>query len=539
MTDVTILANRMGRLESAGIIKADESKRAIEVMTRRETDAKAKDMARLYAGAKGGRLAFSAPSSSANTELNASLPILRNRSRALIRDNVYAKRAKQIIVDNVIGTGVGLQAQVMNQRGRLLSDINDAIEHAHREWARAETCHTGGALHMCDLERTIMGEVFEAGEALIRLHRTPFGGGKIPLALELIEGERIADDFEIKAPAGAQVTMGVEHDEFGRPIAYYIHKLHPNELRIKPGRQLDEIIRVPADQIIHLRMVDRWPQTRGVPWLHAAISQLNQLGEFHESALIAARIGASKVGFFENPEGDIGIADGEEADGTPSMTVEAGEFTQLPPGYKFQSWDPTYPNETFDPFTRAFLRGIAAGVPGLYYSGLSQDYSQANYSSERSATLDTRGTWRAIQQWWIRSFRQPLHREWMQAATLAGAIPRIDLMDYLNDRTRFEAVKFKPRGWGWVDPTKEVAAYKEAEKAGYITKTDVIAATAGGMDIEDVIATRRRELDMLAEAEIWTDTTSDPVQPTEPANPDDEDQDTPPARVFAFKREHE
>jgi lambda family phage portal protein len=385
-----------------------------------------------------------------------------------------------------------------------------------------------------------MGEVFAAGEAFIRLHRSAFGGGKIPLALELIEGERIADDYEIKAPQGAQVTMGIEHDDFGRPLAYYIHKIHPNELRRTPGRQLDEIIRVPADQIIHLKMIDRWPQTRGEPWLHAAINQLNQLGEFHDSALIAARIGASKVGFFENPEGDPNaLSDGTEADGTPSMTVEAGEFTQLPPGYKFQSWDPTYPNETFDPFTRAFLRGVSAGVPGLYYSGLSQDYSQANYSSERSATLDTRGTWRAVQQWWIRSFRVQLHREWMQAAMLARVIKGIDLMDYMNDRTRFDAVKFKPRGWGWVDPTKEVAAYKEAEKAGYITKTDVIAATAGGMDIEDVIATRRRELDMLKEAGITTDTTSEPAPAATPADPDDDDdnQATPPARLFALNKE--
>lgn len=492
---------------------------------------------RLYAGAKGGRLMFTAPSSSANAELHSSLPSLRNRSRALVRDVVYAKRAKTVVQNNVIGSGVGMQAQVTNRRRRLLTEINDAIESAWCDWARADTCHTGGTLHFADFERAALGEVFEAGEVFIRLHRQPFGRGPIPLALELIEGERIADDYEIKPPAGAQVTLGIEHDSFGRPTAYYIHSGHPSELHVSPNQRRDSIQRVPADQILHLRLVDRWPQVRGVPWLHAAITRLNQLGEFEEAAVIAARIGASKVGFFEDPDGTSALADGEELDGTPSMTVEAGEFTQLPPGYKFTSWDPAYPNDSFDPFTRACLRGIAAGV-GVSYESLSRDYSQSNYSSSRLALLDDRDLWRMLQQWWIRAFRQPLHREWLQAAVLSRAVA-IDTLDYALERAKFEAVKFKPRGWGWVDPTKEVEAYRQAERAGYTTKSDIIAATGGGMDIEDVIATRRRELDMLAEADLTTDTTSDPAQPATPATSEDDDEDTPPARVFAFKRDHE
>jgi lambda family phage portal protein len=502
--------------------------------------APAKRGRRLYAGAQNSRLMFKTSSTSADTELAGSLRALRDRSRALCRDVVYAKRAKQVVVNNVIGSGVGMQAQVSNNRKRLVTEINDAIETAWADWSRADNCHTGGVLHFCDLERAAMSEVFVAGEAFIRLHRRTFGDSRVPLGLELIEAERVADEYDVPQPlaAGNMVRLGVEVDSFGRPVAYWIKNYHPQELRTKISPTAQSIERVPAEDIIHLKLTDRWPQTRGEPMLHAAINRINQLGEFEEAAVVAARIGASKVGFFENPEGDIGIADGTEADGTPSMTVEAGEFTQLPPGYKFSSWDPNYPNDTFDPFTRAALRGIAAGV-GVSYEALSRDYSQSNYSSSRLALLDDRDTWRALQQWWIRAFRQRLHREWLQAAVLAGQIPGIDVASYATNRARFEAVKFKPRGWSWVDPTKEVAAYKEAEKAGYITKTDIIAATGGGMDIEDVIATRRRELDMLDDAELTTDTTAPAPQET-PAEPvDDEDEDTPPARVFAFKRDYE
>lgn len=486
---------------------------------------------RMYSAAKNSRLMFSAGTSSAETELSTSLKPLRDRSRALVRDVVYAKRARSVVVNNIIGPGIGIQAQIKNARGRLLSQINDGIEQAWREWCRADTCHTGGSLHLYDLERAAMGEVFEAGEVFIRIHNRAFGDGQVPIALELIESERIADDHEIRPPSGVGVSMGIEHDEFYRPLAYYVHKRHPNELRLGSGRLIDEILRIPADEMIHLRVVDRWPQSRGVPWLHAAISRLNQLGEFEEAAVIAARIGASKVGFFENPDWPEGIADGEESDGTPSMTVEAGQFTQLPPGYKFSSWDPNYPNDTFDPFTRACLRGIAAGV-GVSYESLSRDYSQSNYSSSRLALLDDRDLWRVMQQWWVRTFREVLHRKWLQAAVLANAIPVISRTDYAQNVAKYQAVKFKCRGWGWVDPTKEVAAYKEAERAGYTTKADIIAATGGGMDIEDVITARQAELEMLAAAGIATDTTDMQPQQEEQA-PQEPEQE--PARLHAIR----
>jgi lambda family phage portal protein len=259
------------------------------------------------------------------------------------------------------------------------------------------------------------------------------------------------------------------------------------------------------------------------------LNRLHQHSKFEESAVIAARIGASKVGFFESPEGNPDdFADQEEADGTPSMNLEAGEFRQLPPGYSFKSWDPPYPHEAFEPFSRQSLRGICAGG-GPNYESVSRDYSQSNYSSSRLSLLDDRDTWRILQAWWIRAFRAPLHRIWMQQAVLARAVGALQPESYFLDRERYEAAKFKARGWGWVDPTKEVAAYKEAEKAGYTTKGDVIAATAGGMDLEDYIVARRAELDALAAEDISTDTTAEPPPP--PPAPTDTDTDEPAARA--------
>jgi capsid protein len=118
--------------------------------------------ARMYANAKSSRLTngWNAPDNSADSELISSLRVLRGRSRALVRDAPYAKRAKVVVVNNVIGTGIGMQAQVKNRNGKLIVEVNAAIEAAWHEWCEAENCHTGGRLHFADLERQLMGQVF-------------------------------------------------------------------------------------------------------------------------------------------------------------------------------------------------------------------------------------------------------------------------------------------------------------------------------------------------------------------------------------------
>jgi len=510
--------------------------------------------ARAYAGAKNSRLTsgWVAGNSSEDAELDASLITLRSRSRSLVRDCAYAKRAKLIIVNNVVGSGVGIQAQVRSTRDQLRENVNSAIETAWDEWSRADSCHTGGALHFCDLERLVLGQVVEAGEAFIRKHYVRLGKSRVQLSLEVIEPERIADTHHLPGSPtpGIDVRMGVERDTFGRAVAYWIRQRHPSDLRAPPGAS-ERVERVPADQIIHLRIIDRWPQTRGVPWFHTAITRLNDMQEYTASELQAARLSAAYFGTIEsaddNPLGGESVAD----DGTRQYQIDAGMIQQLNPGEKFAFHSPNRPNSALDPFMRFMLREVASGV-GVSYESISRDYSQSNYSSSRLALLEDRDLWQVLQQWWVRSFRAPLHREWLELAVLSGAVSALRVDEYAADPSRFEAVSWKLRGWTWIDPTKEVQAYKEAVKAGFTTVTDVIAATAAGKDVEDVIAQRARELAMFEEAGIDLDTTV-PEEPTEPTNqpangtpspssadPNEADQqdpnENPPLRVFSFSK---
>src|SRR5574343_842773 len=481
---------------------------------------------RLYGGARNTKTTgwFGASTSSADAELNSSLASLRSRSRQMVRDSGYAKRAKACIVNNVIGTGVGLQAQVLGTRGELNTRVNDDIERAWAQWCRPDACHTGGALHFSDLERALLGEVVEAGEVFVRLRFRPFGSSKVPLALELIEAERLADSLAEPGPldAGNEVRMGVEVDSFGRAVAYWLRKRHPGDIRGSVSAT-DRVERVPAEQMLHLKLTTRWPQTRGEPWMHTAVRKLDDINEYSQHEVSAARAAAAYFATIETPEGDNPAQDETDDTGAGAMVIDPLTVQELRPGEKLAFHAPNRPNAAFDGFMRAMLREIAAGV-GTSYESLSRDYSQSNYSSSRLALLDDRDGYRALQQWWVRSFREPMHRVWLQQAVLARAVPAVPVEAYAADAERYRAVLWKLRGWNWVDPTKEVNAYKEAVKAGFTTVTDVIAMSAGGMDIEDVISTRKRELQMLDEAGIEVDTTvaevpEAPEPSAEPASP--------------------
>lgn len=484
--------------------------------------------ARMYAGARqtNTTLGFgSSGATSADAELATSLQMLRQRSRQLVRDSAYAKRAKMIVQNNVVGSGVGLQAQVRTTRGDMAKAVNDGIEAAWRAWCTADSCHTGGSVHFGDMERMALGQVFEAGEVFIRLHRRPFGTSRVPLALELIEAERLAGEL-VNPPAAFgidnEVRLGVEVDDFKRPVAYWIRSGHPGDIRSRVGAA-ERYERVPAADILHLRIVDRWPQTRGEPWMHATMRKLDDVTEYSQCEVTAARASAAYFASVKHAADET--ADPTGPDGTrapsepPTITIEPLTVLDLEDGAELDFHAPNRPNAAFAEFMRSMLREIAAGV-GVSYESLSRDYSQSNYSSSRLALLDDRDLWRMLQQWWVRAFREPLHRIWLQQAVLAGAVPAVPVGAYAADPMRYEAVLFKCRGWSWVDPTKEVDAYKEAVKAGFTTVTDVIAQTAGGMDIEDVIATRERELEMFEEAGIAVDTTvAEPAAPVPAAAP--------------------
>ncbi len=485
---------------------------------------------RAYAGAMMSRTTsdWVALSTSADAELHTSLRTLRNRTRELCRNNEYAKQALRLIVNNVVGqAGIGMQSNVMMRRGGKPDDrANDAIETAFAKWGRKENCHTAGKLSWTAIQRVCLRAVAEGGEILLRKIRgEKFGRSDVPFALEIIEPDQLVDSWSGRnSVSGNEVRMGVEVDKWQRPVAYWLYPRHPGDVLQQGVPQANDYIRVPAEEVIHLAVWDRPNQSRGVPWFHAVMVKLRHMGGYEEAEIVAARASAAIMGFITTSEPDLGV-DGDDdpeadglVDGERVMDMAPGTIRELQPGETFTGFAPSRPNSALEPFMRFMLRAVAVGV-GCAYEGISGDYSQSNYSSSRLSLLNERDNWRVLQAWLVEDLMQPVYEAWLEMAVLSGAV---DLRAYEMAPEVYHAPRWQPRGWEWVDPAKEGAAWKAAVRNGFATVADVIAAKGG--DIEDVWRQRRRELDMSNEMKLVFDT--DPNEVTDKGQAQPEPADT-------------
>lgn len=484
---------------------------------------------RQYSGAGFGRTLndWIASSTSGDAEVRTSLRTMRNRSRQLARDNDYVKNALRTIQNNVVGQGVNMQAQIMGKRGpgagTLSTGQNKLAEEEWRKWKRADSCHTAGKMTFSQIERHLVRAAARDGEVFVRMITQRFGRSKIPLALEILEADLLDENYNGTAANGNEIRMGVEVDRWMRPVAYYFYERHPGDyqqtkLNVEPRR------RIPADEVIHLgRFEDeRSGTTRCVPWFDSALTRLRHMSGYEEAEVIAARASACQMGFITTPDPDFEPADPNEVvDFERVDNFEPGKITTLAPGEQFQSFSPSRPSGLLDPFMRFMLRGVAAGI-GTSYESLSKDYSQSNYSSSRLALLDDRDTWRELQSWMIETFHQRVFERFIMLGVLAGVFA---FTGYEQDPEAFSMPRWIPRGWSWIDPSKEIAAFKMAVRSGFMTMADVVAQNGG--DFEELAAARSRELDLCEALDLVFDT--DPrvvndkgqAQPNDPTDPPD------------------
>ncbi len=454
---------------------------------------------RAYEGALINRLTsdWVTSSTSADAEIDGSLVRLRNRARQLVRDTSYARQALRVITSNVIGTGIRMQAQVPSQpgAGRFDEGINELIEASWKQWCRPDTCHTGGQLSFQEIERLSIISMAESGEVLIRLVPMAFGNGITPIALEVIEAD-LLDEGKTSGPDkdGNEWRMGVHVNRWGRPFEYCFRTRHPGD--ITSGLGWGEQI-IPADEILHLKLVDRPGQTRGVTWFAAAIKSLHHLAGYQEAEVIRARAASSLMGFVTSPEGEL-LGD-DVYDGDRVSQFEPGVFKYLAPGESVTVPQLDAPDGQFEPFLRAMLRSISAST-GTSYESVSCDYSQANYSSNRMSRQDNIEHWKSLQQYMVEHLHRPVFERWMDAAVAAGTL---QLPGYEALRAKYQSVRWYPRAWGFVDPQVEIQAYKEAVRSGFMTQGQVVAEQGG--DLNELMRDRAAELALAQELGLTLD----------------------------------
>lgn len=449
----------------------------------------------------------------ADQEVHAALRTVRARTRDLYRNSDYVRKFARMVESNVVGPqGVIMQAQVSERDGRPDAGANRIIEEAWWRWCEAHHADAGGRLSWCDIQQLFIRTVALDGECFLRLVRgypNPYG-----FALQLIEADRIDENHNAILEGGREIRMGIELDAWGRAIAYHVRTRPPGVHGYYSGAGA-ATERVPASEILHGYIVDRVDQTRGMPWPHTAIQRLRNLGGYEEAELIAARIAASKMGFYMRSGDGAGVLVGDDKDESGNLIQEAapGMFEELPLGYDFKEWNPDHPAGNFGNFVKSCLRGIASGL-GVAYTSLANDLEGVNFSSIRSGLLEERDQWRCLQWWLIRKLHERVREAWLEMAMLRGAL-NLPMAKF----EKFNAARWQPRGWAWVDPKKDIEANIAAVNAGFKTRTQVLAES--GDDIEETFEQLAKEKQLAAQHGL----TFTAEKPAAPPAKDDEDEE--------------
>ena len=344
--------------------------------------AKASVVMNYDAASKGRRTyGWKAPGTAADSAAGANRARLRNLSRDMIRNRSLAARGQAVVTGNVVGTGIMPSVRMADG-----DDATAAME-VIRDHLLTPAIDVYGVNALPGIQTQIMNTVFADGEVLVRRRMRDLRfepGLQLPFQVQVLEVDHL--DETIFTNGQNEVIDGIEYGPTGKAVAYHLFDQHPGDnRRITSGRFTST--RVPAQQILHIRRLDRPGQMRGVPWLAPVMMTLGELSDYQEAQILKQRIAALLAFFVEAGE------DGAVYDGKDLAEIGPGSVVGLQAGQKMvASQPPTV--DGYPDFMREGIRTIATGL-GLTYESFG-DLTGVNFSSGRMGRMEMD---RFIQVW--------------------------------------------------------------------------------------------------------------------------------------------
>ncbi len=425
---------------------------------------RAKRVARKYAAAQISRLStgwITAPTP-IDRDIRAGLSQLRARSREEAQNNGYYKGFLRDLRENVVGAqGFQLISKPMDDDIQVDVDAKNTIERHWKLWGTKAMRPEISGMSFKNFSKLLIGSVAMDGEAFIW---EQFGTAVNPYgySVRIMDPGSIDPGLEKVLPNGHVIRMGVEFDKVRFPVAFHVIASERDLDFFIHGETGRRYIRVPTNEIIHLFLHDGIWQTRGVPWIHPALLRFNQLNKYEEAELIAARAGASKMGFItDGPDGAGYTGDDDEDSADDDYLyeeLEPGVIGRLKEGQTFTGFNPDHPNAGFRDFVKVNLRGIAAAL-GESYNQFAQDLEGVSFGSLRQGALSERAVWMGLQEWLIEEVLDRVFTNWMFSGLAKGAITNRNGVPLPIDRIgKFLEHEWQPRRWDWIDPLKDTTA---------------------------------------------------------------------------------
>jgi lambda family phage portal protein len=498
--------------------------RAISVFSpvaglRRVQARRALEVAARYEAAKPGKTRkLTRDNSTGEVQVARDAATCRAMARHFERNHDVVKGGLDVLVRNVVGpTGISIEPQPRTADDDISDDLSRALLNAFRDWsARPEVTHT---MDWVQCQQLAARSWLRDGEAFAQvvegLVPSLDHGTVVPLSIELLEADMCPLDYARDTP---WIEAGIERNEWGRPLAFYLWKQHPGGGR--PILTDTAVKRVSADRILHLAVRDRLTGLRGISQLASAITRLEDIKDYEESERVAARIAAAIAAYVKRDKDMDWTPPGYDPNAKRSIRLNAGSvFDELLPGEELALLDSKRPNPGLDPFVKAQMRRASAGM-GTTYSSLSRDYN-GTYSAQRQELVEGWSGYQMLTSVFVSRFVRPI---WERFVTLAIATRQVKVPAGVRPETVAQA-EFRGPVMPWIDPNKEAMALRLMVRSGFRSAQQVIAERGGRMqDTYEQLARERRlaaELGLRLECDAANSVEAANRQPNDGADPDE------------------
>ncbi|TDB43334.1 phage portal protein [Photorhabdus luminescens] len=471
---------------------------------------------------------------SPDNEINIYRDRIVSRVRDLARNDGWASGAITRVLDNAIGANF---RPIIKPDYRMLAlmtgnkafdatwadEYGKVVEAHWRSWANdpGRYCDVERKQTVSQMLRLGFRHKLLDGDALAvlqyRTDRLGLGKGRYATTIQIVDPDRLSNpqqNFDMP-----HIRGGVEIDDDGAPTFYHIREAHIGDWW--SGAKTMTWERIPREtawgrpHVVHDYDHERGAQHRGNGILTPVVQRLKMLIKYDQSELEAAILNAIFGAYIESPydpalvEAALGESEDENLGAYQQGRVEFHNDRRLSlqngaripimyPGEKITTVNAARPHSNFEGFESAALRNIAAAT-GLSTQQVTQDWSDVNYSSARSAMLEAWKTLTRRRADFSIGFAQPILTAFIEEIHDIEDLPLpTGAPDFLEARAAYCRAQWMGPGRGWVDPVAEKKGAILGMDAGLST-LEMEAAENAGEDWEEMLDQRKRELDAFKE----------------------------------------
>ena len=368
---------------------------------------------------------------SADSDLLNEHATLRARSRDLVRNHPIAAGAIESICANEVRSGMRPRSNIDHELAGIGEEEAEVLEARLNRGFRLWSPHAdvGGRFSFGRSQDLLKRSQLTNGDVLVVRRAKERRQSPFLLALDIVESDRLSTPRRLQGGESVrdkEILNGVELGADGEAVAYWIQNEHPGDTgvigrRRRKGGHKGEWSRVPAYDssgrwlVRHLYFLKRPGQTRGEPFFAPVIDLFQQLDDYMDAELVAARVAACFSAFItKNTDGFLNADANADAElDADDQTVEAlapGIVEYLNPGEEVSFGNPNRPSGAFDTFINAALHFIGAGL-GYPPQVLTNNFENMNFSQMRGAIVQAGYMFTSGQDFMIEGYCQPVWDE--------------------------------------------------------------------------------------------------------------------------------